>query len=55
MNAIENARVAYLATCQGSDCAAVKAANDWFGDVECTPPSEMPAAQARRDAYGDFA
>ena len=45
----------YVPTCQGSDCAAVKVAEEWFGDVECTPASEKPAAQARRDAYGDFA
>lgn len=41
--------------CQGTDCAALKTATDWFGDVECTSASEKPAAQARRDDYGDFA
>ena len=55
MNAVENSRVVDSTNCQGSDCAAAPAAKDWFGDVECTPASEKPAAQARRDAYGDFA
>ncbi|HWT55214.1 MAG TPA: hypothetical protein VN066_10410 [Rhodocyclaceae bacterium] len=55
MNALENTHAAHATACQGSDCAAVNDANDWFGDVECTPASEQPAAQARRDAYGDFA
>lgn len=55
MNAVENTHATHVPACQGSDCAAVKDANDWFGDVECTPASEQPAAQARRDTYGDFA
>ncbi|MDE2599085.1 MAG: hypothetical protein KGL40_05630 [Rhodocyclaceae bacterium] len=55
MNTNENRHVVPSAGCQGSDCADVKASKDWFGDVECTPASEKPAAQASRDAYGDFA
>lgn len=55
MNAAETTHAQYALHCQGSDCAALKCASDWFGDVECTPASERPSAQARRDAYGDFA
>lgn len=54
MSTTENIRH-HVPACQGADCAALKAASDWFGDVECTPASEKPTAQARRDAYGDFA
>jgi hypothetical protein len=37
------------AQCQGGDCVAQEAGNDWFGDLAVSVESE----ESSRDAYGD--